>query len=183
MFQLARFALLLFAILVIPWLATNAPPNLIWDSGWVQAIGSIGAIGVGIAYIYLQNRWQKQHREAQERELRRYFVNFVASALDDQDNTIALFESALRGGQRVASTLARDSQDIMGDELLATSAVACGSGTFAIQTRKAGFHAKAFAHSSSTAIANGNINPAALADMRKYREAVQKAANVMARLI
>lgn len=142
----ARASLLFLGVVFFLLLLGQIPR---WDSGWVQAVGSIAAIISGFAYIALQNRWQRNDRIARERAMRRHVQEVGVSCVEEMERRVRDFNQAAYDGRKLASHTFRDALDILGDELVAVSPTDCNSADISTKAREIGLHAKAFAHRAS----------------------------------
>lgn len=142
---LVRFAIIVLAILLTPWLASFTPDISRWDSGWVQAWGSIGAILVGFGYVGLQRHWAQQDIVETRRQVRSHALSLVSSALAAVDKRLSMFETVQEKGGAVGKMGASDGISLVGQELLLVSPVDCGSAAFSMLCRQAGLYAHHFA--------------------------------------
>lgn len=176
MTALIRFALILGAVVMFPWLASNPPDWTIFrDPDWVQAWATILAIAAGFGYVAYNNASAERHRLRNQREHRRYLSSTLREALEDVDRTYETVSMALTKDLKIKARLARDSMDVIGDELFGVTVDTIGSWEGLLAVRTFAFHAKAFAH-ISVIVSQGPITKANLDDLAEFREGMIRSA-------
>lgn len=166
-----RASLLFLAVTAFLLLIWQIPK---WDSGWVQAIGSITAIGSGFAYVAFQQQFARKELRLRESWMRDHVEALVADALDTFDQRLKLLEHMLSTGEQIRATSARDPMDIVADELLLIAPGDLGSGKMAIEVRKVGHWIKIVVHATAQAVAE-TVTSENLEEAVEAREAVSDA--------
>lgn len=146
-----------------------------WDSGWVQAIGSIVAIFVGFAYVALQNR----HSTKLEEKRHRAFCFYIADLAGDLEahfvDAVKTFADASETGSNVRSANGGLMAQTVCNELLTVSPNDCGSSSFTKLTRKIALFGHAFDAIGREAAASGEIiSPQTVTQLRAHLHIIQE---------
>lgn len=175
--SLRRRASLLFLALTAFLLVLAQIPK--WDSGWVQAIGSIAAILSGFAYVALQQHFARRELRRRENEMRKYVEKLTADAVETFQDRLTLFEDILEKGAGVRWTSARDPLDMAADEMLSITPNDLGSARLAIEVRKVGQWMKIVAHNTGQATAEAATTEVIDDAIEETQEAKEGVAEVL----
>lgn len=148
MLPLLRFALLLMAILAIPWLASNPPK---WPSGIdndaLQGWGAVAAVLGGFAYVGFQ-RWLDRRADNDRRQrMQRHLLRISRDGASDAYQRAQKFEDAAKiEGGRIKTLYGRDLLHEVADEMMAVRLDDIGSPEVLTEVRRVAFALRAFAH-------------------------------------
>jgi len=97
---LASFGLGAGAALVAMWLSNKLKIKLTSSdiAAWVQAIGSIVAIGIAVRVVRMQHEFSVSHANELERKERRRFLNLLMTTLQATSGSCSEVAKKLRGG-------------------------------------------------------------------------------------
>lgn len=144
-----------------------------WDSGWVQAWGSIAAIVVGFAYVAMQNGHATKLERSRQNEFRVYIAMLAADLERSFKVAVSTFDVASQTGTTIRETVGTKVSEIVAGELLAVSPNDCGSSVFTQASRKIGLYALAFTKAASHGCADGQvISGDTVAEMRRHLEVI-----------
>ena len=153
-----------------------------WDSGWVQAIGSIAAIVVGFAYVAVQHVLDIRREQARQREMTEYMAHLAADLLFNLREILGVFEMNHGIGQAVRPIAGdRITEQVIG-EFLTLSPQDSGSAYFTRVCRRIGLFGLTFAHAANSACNGSAIEEATLIEMRKALAVVEPATAELQRL-
>jgi hypothetical protein len=98
--HLAAFGLGAGAAVLVIWLGNKLKihPSSSDIAAWVQAIGSIVAIGIAVRVVKIQHEFNVNHANEQERQARRRILNLLMTTLQTTAGTSSEVAGKLRGG-------------------------------------------------------------------------------------